>query len=259
MTIYLSKVLQTLVFPLGMSMTAFGLGLVLLLFRRTRAGTFVIAFGLLLLWTASVSPIAFWLAHTLERDHPPLSAAETPQADLAIVLGGALSAAAPPRVRPDLGGAADRIWFASQLYREGRVPRLLIVGGNPPWSADAQAEAESIRDILVEWGVPASVIEVETESRSTFENARGARRMLGPTPPERILLVTSGTHMPRALATFSRAGINAIPATAEVFATGGGTFTALDLIPSSGALGLTTIALKEHLGLFVYRLLDRAD
>lgn len=259
MTIYLSKVLQTLIFPLGMSIAVMVLGLLFLLFGRTRAGTVAIAGGLVLLWVSSISPTAGWLTRMLEQDYPPRSVADTPQADLAIVLGGALGGAAPPRVAPDLGGGVDRVWFAAQLYRQGRVPRLLVVGGNTPWTPEAPSEAVSIRDLLVEWGVPASDVDIETGSRNTWENALGARRVIGANVPGPVLLITSGTHMRRALATFTRAGVNVIPATAEVSFTEGGQFTALDLIPNAGALGQTTLAFKEHLGLIVYRLLDRAD
>lgn len=259
MTVYLSKVLQMLIFPLGISIAVMVLGLLLLLFRRTRVGTAAIGGGLILLWVASISPTAAWLTRLLEQDYPPRSVADTPQADLAIVLGGALGGAAPPRVAPDLGDAVDRVWFAAQLHRQGRVPRILVVGGNTPWTPEAPSEASSIRNLLVAWGVPAGDVEIETGSQNTWENALGARRMIGEGVSGPVLLVTSGTHMRRALATFTRAGLNVIPATAEVSLTEGGRFTALDLIPNAGALGQTTLAFKEHLGLIVYRLLGRAD
>jgi len=259
MTVFLSKVLQTLIFPLGMAMALAVLGLVLLLLRRHRSGAVMIATGLTVLWVASIPPTAGWLTSLLERDYPPRTVAETPRAELAIVLGGALGGAAPPRVAPDLGGGADRIWFAAQLFRQGRVQRLLVTGGNTPWTPDAAPEAESIRDLLVAWGVPATAIEVETKSQNTWQNALGARRFIAEDSVGPALLVTSGTHMRRALATFRKAGLEVIPATAEVSYTQGGRFTVLGLIPDAGALNQTTLAFKEHLGLLVYRILGRAE
>ncbi len=259
MTVYLSKILQTLVFPLGMSIAVMVLGLLLLLFRRHRVGIAAITAGLILLWAASISPTAAWLTRLLEQDYPPRPVADTPRSDLAIVLGGALGGAAPPRVAPDLGGGVDRVWFAAQLYRQDRVPRLLVVGGNTPWTPQAPSEASSIKELLVAWGVPAEAVDIETGSLNTWENALGARRVIGAEVSGPLLLVTSGTHMRRALATFTRAGLDVIPATAEVSWTEGGKFTALDLIPNAGALAQTTLAFKEHLGLIVYRFLDRAD
>jgi len=258
-TVFLSKVLQMLVFPLGLSVAVMVLGLLFLLFRRPRVGTAAIAGGVILLWVASISPTAAWLTRLLEQDYPPRSVADTPRSELAIVLGGALGGAAPPRVAPDLGGGVDRVWFAAQLHRQGRVSRLLVVGGNTPWTPEAPSEARSIKDLLVAWGVPERDVDIETGSQNTWQNALGARRVIGADNTGPVLLVTSGTHMRRALATFTRAGLNVIPATAEVSLTEGGRFTALDLIPNAGALGQTTLAFKEHLGLIVYRLLDRAN
>ena len=69
----------------------------------------------------------------------------------------------------------------------------------------------------------------------------------------RVLLVTSALHMPRALACFRAAGVDAVPATTDTRAhepySG-----ALDWIPSASFLGETDLAIKELLGFQVYRL-----
>ncbi|MDF1721341.1 MAG: YdcF family protein [Minwuia sp.] len=236
--------------------------MILLQRRRTWLQEIGISFvcgGLAVLWMSSVSPTAVWLASTLERDYPPRPIAETPRADVGIVLGGALGGQAPPRIMPDMGGATDRIWLAAKLWHHGTVPRLLVVGGNLPWSPKAAPESEMIRDLLVQWGVPAAVIEIETASRNTWQNAQGALAAMRRSGDRSALLITSGTHMKRALATFRKAGLDVMPATAEVQVAGRSRFTVLDLVPNAGALNATTVALKEHLGLLVYRLLDRAE
>jgi uncharacterized SAM-binding protein YcdF (DUF218 family) len=77
-----------------------------------------------------------------------------------------------------------------------------------------------------------------------------------------VLLVTSAFHMPRSLATFrQRSGLSVIPVacdyqlpTRALFGrpTPGSVF--LGLMPDAQALSLSSIALKEHLGLAIYRL-----
>ena len=67
------------------------------------------------------------------------------------------------------------------------------------------------------------------------------------------LLVTSGVHMPRAVAAFRKAGLDVTPAATDVHA-GHPRFTSLlDLLPDAGALARTTLAIKEIIGLCVYR------
>ena len=67
------------------------------------------------------------------------------------------------------------------------------------------------------------------------------------------LLVTSATHMPRAIASFRKSGLDVAPWPADV--RGGYPPTSVfDFLPDANALEMTTAAIKEWLGLAVYRL-----
>jgi uncharacterized SAM-binding protein YcdF (DUF218 family) len=114
-------------------------------------------------------------------------------------------------------------------------------------------EAKLIRDLLVEWGVAADAIELGTESRNTFENAVEIQRMLKARGFTSALLVTSATHMPRAMATFRRAGVPVIASTTDVQAVDGDRADPLRWLPNAGALAATTNAMKEWMGYLVYR------
>ena len=77
-----------------------------------------------------------------------------------------------------------------------------------------------------------------------------------------MLLVTSAFHMPRSLATFrQRSGLTVIPLacdyqlpTRELYGKPTPGSVALGLMPDAQALSLSSMALKEHLGLAIYRL-----
>jgi uncharacterized SAM-binding protein YcdF (DUF218 family) len=66
------------------------------------------------------------------------------------------------------------------------------------------------------------------------------------------LLVTSAAHMPRAMATFRRAGVPVIAASADVRVVENSDPFAL--LPDAGALPAVANALKEWTGLLVYRM-----
>ena len=66
-------------------------------------------------------------------------------------------------------------------------------------------------EILKEWGIPSEAVLIEGRSRNTYENAIETKKLLKARQIDKILLITSALHMPRALATFRTAGIDAIP------------------------------------------------
>ena len=69
---------------------------------------------------------------------------------------------------------------------------------------------------------------------------------------QRVLLVTSAGHMPRALATFKSAGIDAAPAATDFRVTHQDRRTAIDFLPDAEALSRTTDAIKETISYLYY-------
>lgn len=76
--------------------------------------------------------------------------------------------------------------------------------------AAGEPERQSVgrmRDELVLRGIPAEAIRLETRGRNTREQAANIRALLGPpATDERVVLVTSPTHIRRAVLCFRRAG-----------------------------------------------------
>jgi uncharacterized SAM-binding protein YcdF (DUF218 family) len=256
--LFLTKVLPLAVYPLGATI---GLGLVavgLALAGRRRGAIAVALSALSLLWIASMPRVADWAVGSLESQNPPRTVADTPTADVAILLGGAVSPAAPPRATPEFNEAGDRVIHAARLHKAGKVARILVTGGNIPWVAGGPPEAELIRDYLIEFGVPADAIELAGGSRNTHENALEIAGLWKSGRYASALLVTSAAHMPRALAVFRRAGITVEASSTDVRAVPPPQATLLDWLPNSGALDLTTQAMREWIGIAVYRLAGSA-
>ncbi|MEC9347166.1 MAG: YdcF family protein [Pseudomonadota bacterium] len=254
MSVFLTKVLQTLVYPASLVVLCLVLALGFGAFRFRRLSLALSGLALAIMWGCSLPVTSVWLIGGLEARYPPRPVAAFGHEQAALLLGGMISPAYPPRVTPDLGPAIDRVIFAKRLHEAGVADRILVIGGNVSWMPDAPSESEMIRDLLVEFGVSPEVILLEGRSQNTRQNASGAAALMARHGITRALLVTSGAHMPRAMATFRRAGIDVVPATAEVSVTSVGRLTLLDFLPSASALAGTTFALKEHLGLLVYSL-----
>lgn len=194
-----------------------------------------------------------YLVASLERRFLPIPVAESPSADAIVILGGCVGAADYPRVEVDLTDASDRVLQAARLYRAGKAPIVIATGGMIKWIRSKMPEAHSISHLLQEWGVPASAIIMETGSQNTYQNAVNTKRLLDGQGLKTVLLVTSAMHMPRALATFRTAGIKAISSPTDYGATDREEFTILDFLPDAGALANNTRAIKEYIGVVVYR------
>jgi uncharacterized SAM-binding protein YcdF (DUF218 family) len=79
-----------------------------------------------------------------------------------------------------------------------------------------------IKDLLIEWGVPAEAIITAAASRNTYENALETKQLWAAENLKSALLVTSAGHMPRAMAEFRRAEVPVIASTANVVVTAEG-------------------------------------
>jgi uncharacterized SAM-binding protein YcdF (DUF218 family) len=251
--LFLSKLVPVFVYPLGLAIMLGILSLVLAAFGRRRLAGGLLALILVGLWVASAPAFANWAYAGLEARYKPVPVADLPAADVTIVLGGIAGQPLPPRVTLDLGEPADRVIQAFRLYKAGKTANILVSGGNLPWQTAVAPEAELVGDLLVELGVPREAIALETQSRNTRENATASAEIMKARGWRSALLVTSGAHMPRAMAIFRRAGLEVTPAPTDIRVRYPLYDSVLDFLPSAAALERTSDAIKEWLGIAVYR------
>lgn len=205
------------------------------------------------LWISSTPVFSSYLIATLERQYLPVPFIESPTADAIIILGGAVGSADYPRIDVDLTGRSDRVMHAVRLYRAEKAPVIIVTGGTIRWMSAKKPEAITIRRLLEELDVPLVSVIIEVESLNTFQNATNTKRLLTKHGLKNILLVTSASHMSRALATFRTIGIQAIPSPTDYTVIDSEKLSIFDFLPDAEALAGTTQAIKEYLGLMVYR------
>ena len=260
----LSKFLPPLVYPLGLACLLIAVALWLRQRPRWRAAA--LATALALLWAGGNRLVAMSLLRSLEWQRlpgPELRAYEE-RAEVIVVLGGGTRAFDYPRPSSEVNEAGDRLLYAAQLYRRGVAPRILLSGGNARMVGEAgSSDAEEMANVLVEIGVPREALVLEATSRNTRENAVETRRILQGQGIERIVLVTSASHMPRACSVFEKLGFEVIPAPTDfrvsqeewAYYTRPNVWIQLyNALPAAAHLETTSRALKEYIGLAVYRL-----
>ena len=108
------------------------------------------------------------------------------QVDAIVVMGAAQYDGRPS---PQLAARLDHV---VTLYAEGLAPFVVVTGGKQP--ADRFTEAEASRDYLVERGVPADAILLESEGRTTYESMEGVADLLEARGLRRVLVVTDPFH-----------------------------------------------------------------
>lgn len=259
MFLILSKLLPLLVYPLGLSCLLLLLALVWL-WRYPRYSGAAIAAALLIIFCSSNPYIASRLMRSLEWRYLPPN--PVPQVQAIVVLGGCTDVLSPPRSSIEIKDSGDRVLHGVRLYQQGAAPLLIFSGGRLDWHSAAASEAQDMSALAQEMGVPASAILRDDASRNTYENAVNTAAILQEQNIERFLLVTSAFHMPRSMAIFRKQGLGPIAAPTDYWVTeqllasmrGLSVATVLNALPDSEALHFSTRALKEYIGLLVYRL-----
>lgn len=259
MFLFLSKLIPLFFYPLGLVCILMIAALVLI-WKRPKIAASTIFIALLIILFASNGWVSTWLVKSLEWQN--LTLTEIAKAEAIVILGGATKSAFPPRPSVDLSEESDRVFYGAQLYREGKAPLVIASGGRIEWRGSGTPESQDMALILQTLGVPKSAILQDPSSLNTYENAVNVKQILKQQGINNILLVTSAMHMPRSLLIFKRQGIEAIPAPTDFQVTSGDTqelsntgyAIALNLLPETGRLDKTTRALKEYIGIVVYRL-----
>jgi len=244
----LSKVLNWFVYPLSLLF----LGLIaILVFYRRRYARLGLACVLLLLYGMStmltVKPLMRWL------EGPQPSPELHQHYDVAIVLAGmvALSRSSPGHLEFD--EHVERILEGISLVKRGIADKLFIVGGSGSLFDRHLSEARVLRTFALEFGLHDEQVLVEDVSRNTYESAVNATQILRAGHYRQLVLITSASHMYRALATFHKQGLFPQPYPVD-FQTHGGGSDLFDFLPSVEALDIMTTVIHELAGIVMYRL-----
>jgi uncharacterized SAM-binding protein YcdF (DUF218 family) len=241
----LHVLLRTLVLPPAAPLLLMLLGW--LLARRLRAvGHALVALGAVALWLLSTPLLSYRLLHAVEP-YPPLELAQARSAQAIVVLGAGSRLGAPEygRDAPD-DDTLQRIVYAATLAKRTGLP-LLVSGG----SFDLNSAVADVMQVFLQNPLGVPVRWIEPDSFDTRENALYSAAILRREHIQRIVLVTSASHLPRAAAEFRHAGLEVVPAPADIATRGYNGI--LNLVPSADALRDSHAALYEWLGEAVRR------
>lgn len=169
-----------------------------------------IALTLLFIFFSNLG-ISYAALRTLEDDFaiPKISCSKKYQG--VIVLGGGINPGLIPEQRdqPQLNEAGERLTKALELLN--RCPNFTLIYStfSGSFRPEGISEAESAKQFFQEQRISTARTIFENQSRNTFENAKFSSDLV--TSRDGWILVTSASHMPRAVATFERFGWEVTP------------------------------------------------
>lgn len=237
------RVLGQMLMPLGVGLLLAVWGLVLALVGRPKRAVAPLVLAAAVVYAASLDPVAAWVVAPLERAYPALVLDDPrlAKARWIVVLGSAHHA--DPR-RPALlrldSAATARLAEALRLARRAPQTRVVVTGGSP---SGGTPHAQVLAEALVSLGLEPGRVMVEAESLDTPQQLELVARLVGRDP---WVLVTSATHLPRAVLLARGLGLDPIPAPAafETFSS-----DALPWLPYASNVLACHRALHEYLGI----------
>ncbi len=237
--------------PLGLACLVLVLAL-LLSWRRPWVSRLLLFLAVAVLGGLGSGAVAQRLIAPLERAYPVPPGDVTAQA--AVVLAGTVDVSRSSLERVEFYDRPERIIEGARLVKKGRARWLVISGGSGDPFLPGASEAEFLASFARDFGVDPGVILLEKASRTTHENAVETARLLRERGLLKFFLVTSASHLPRAVGCFRKAGLDPIPFPVDYRATPLRT-TPLSYVPLAEALYLSTVALHEYVGYGLYRVL----
>lgn len=187
-----------------------------------------------------------------------LAFASLPEYEMGIVLTGVTNLSKTTNDRTFFNKGADRATHTVQLYKLGKIKRILITGGQGLNPTNSNTEAELLRDFMVMAGVDKNDILVENQAKNTYQNAVLAKETFvqnGISIQEKSLLITSAFHIKRSKGCFDKVGLPTDTFPVDYYAHESKYDIPFLLYPNPNAINQWHTLAKEWFGIVTYSVL----
>lgn len=257
MFFYLSKILWFVLQPSSAVLILLFVGTAMLWSRWARAGRRIVLLAGILLVVIGISPAGHALILPLEERFSRADLNGGASVDGIIVLGGVQNmSVSGSRNVITLNEAGERLVEAAALARRYPNAKIILTGESSAFVKAKDSEAEGAANLLESLGIQPDRFVLETRAKNTFQNAKYSAELVGKDKNERWLLITSASHMPRAIGVFRTAGVKVEPWPVDYRTRGSTDIWRFFHSPSEGWRRMD-LAMREWIGLLVYYLTGR--
>ncbi|WP_321314374.1 ElyC/SanA/YdcF family protein [Halarcobacter sp.] len=246
MLFFIKKAVSLFIMPLSISLILFFFGLFFLFISKYKKAKLFISIGFVWLLLISYAPFANSLIKPLETKYKSYINIDS-NIKYVLVLGNAHSTNSDISEVSQLSNTAlKRLSEGIRIYKKLNSSKLIVSG----YAGDDKLTPHALiaKNAAISLGVPIKDILTQEKAKDTIEEAEYLKKSIG---DEKFILVTSASHMPRAIKIFKSEGLNPIPAPTE--------FSYKENIdyltfPKVTYMNKTTLAFHEYIGTFWFEI-----
>jgi uncharacterized SAM-binding protein YcdF (DUF218 family) len=242
--IYLNKLLPYLVYPITII-------ILLLIWAAISKKRLPIILALVIVIVTSLPIVSHRMVAYLDGQERKKSIEDIFFADSIVILGGMIGPIMTKQGVEYEWSDPDRFFGGIQLLKAGKANNIIFTGGVLPWQKNIQPEGQVLAKFAEELGIPSSQIIVTKDVENTTDEAKAVREILTQNNANKIILVTSAFHMPRASKLFQNEGLE-VQIYPVDYKTGISKITPMDFLPSADAFYIFQFSLRELIGRVYY-------
>jgi Uncharacterized conserved protein len=216
---------------------------------KKKSGALILLLSIVLIYGASIAPVANYLCYYLEKDYINNPTAEDKNIDVIVVLGHGTKDINALKNTFNTEIESLRLLHAVVVYNKTGAKYFVCSGKG----TGKISEAEVMARLAEKLGVPKEKIRIEPNSKNTGENAAEVNKMFV-NKNINIGLVTSAFHMKRSEREFKKYFNNVLPLPAHYLYSSPMGNAVIRYMPQSEELYKTSIVFKEIIGQLWYRL-----
>jgi uncharacterized SAM-binding protein YcdF (DUF218 family) len=238
----IKKILSAILLPIPLAGILGVIALTFLAKKKLKIAIICLSLSLSLLYLTGITPIASSSNKILETQYTELKTAPKSTHTLLVLSGGSNSfnSSIPSHNLSSitLCRTLEGIRLARQLIDQHRTPLLILSGGG--------RTGRSMQKTAILLGIPKKDTQVSAQGKDTRSEAQTVKKQLHNHP---FILVTSASHMPRAMHLFQRLHMQPIAAPSCYSYKMHNSIALLNWIPRASRIALFNHAWHEYLGL----------
>ena len=199
MSFYLSKILWLILNPFNIFIFITLLSIFLYFIKLKRLSLIIFLINFVFIALISFLPFGSYLIYNIEKEYhsyikPP------DQVDGILILGGATNALLYNEYdQISLNGSSERLVESVFIIKKFDKAKVIFSGGSGLVNRPDLDHAQVAKSFYKKIGIETNQIIFEDKSRNTYENIIYSKKIANPKINENWLLITSASHMKRAL------------------------------------------------------------
>lgn len=234
--------------PISLGLIGFFLGLLFLYNKNYKRAKIFLTLSFLWIAVIGYSPFSNYLIQPLENQYKSYLKVDS-TINYVLVLGSAhVTNSEMPKLSHLSKTALMRLSEGIRIYRQLEKGKLILSGYE---GDDKIRHALVLKDVAISLGVPKEDIITQEEAKDTEEEAIYVKKIV---ENERFILVTSASHMPRAMKIFEAEWLNPIPAPTDFMSKENGDYLRE---PRAKEIKKTEKAMHEYIGTLWHEIIQK--